>query len=242
MNKNKTELVLVLDRSSSMQSSVAATESGAAELIQDQRSQPGQVSVSYYRFDHFVEKVYEGVDINEIGAIKVEPRGMTALFDGIGTAIDETGKRLAQLPEHERPGLVIIAIMTDGGENSSKEYTQQVIREKIQHQTDKYAWQFMFLGANQNSFLVGGSLGIDTSKISNYSTNLAQMAFKGTSDVIKAMRGVTSRGEGAQALSVCGYSDQSRADMSQDHANGTVGRSINAVVAKENCGYSKVGN
>ena len=248
MNKNKTELVLVLDRSASMQNCVKETESGAAELIQDQRSQPGEVAVSYYRFDSSVEKVYEGVDINEIGAIKVEPRGMTALYDGIGTAIDETGKRLARLPEDQRPGLVIVAIMTDGGENSSCKYTHQTVKQKIEHQTDKYSWQFMFLGANQDSFLVGGNLGIDASKISNYSTNMAQMAFNGTSDVIKAMRGVTAHGGGLEAVSACGYSDESREAMSEDFVQKNVGkkdegivkRAINNFTAKEDSGSSKV--
>lgn len=219
MNRDKTELVLVLDRSRSMQSCVRETESGAAELIQDQKSHPGQVSVSYYRFDTFVERVYEGVDINEVGAIKVEPRGMTALYDGIGFAIDQTGQRLAKMPESERPGLVVVAIMTDGGENASQEYSQSVIRDKVKHQTEKYGWQFMFLGANQDSFLVGGNLGFTADKTSNYATSKADLAFKGTSDVMKSMRTATSRGAGQEVLAACGYSEESRQEMSEDLKN-----------------------
>jgi len=218
MNKNKTELVLVLDRSGSMFSCVEDTEGGARSLIKDQTEEPGEVAVSYFRFNNSVEKVYEGVDIREIGAIKLEPQGGTALRDGIGTAIDATGIRLANMKEEDRPGLVIVAIMTDGGENASREYSQMRIAEMIKHQKDKYGWQFMFLGANQDSFAVGRNLNIDAGHISNYSTSKSLMAFQGSSEVIKNMRGMTSKGSGLEAVSQCSYSDQSRASMVEDEA------------------------
>ena len=53
-----------------------------------------------------------------------DPMGMTALLDAIGITIDSVGKRLSETPEDERPEKVIIAITTDGEENSSREYTK----------------------------------------------------------------------------------------------------------------------
>ena len=216
MNKDLTELVLVLDRSGSMNNCVQETESGAKELIQDQKDEPGNVNVTYYRFNTNVEKVYESVDIHEIGEIKLEPSGMTALYDGIGVAISEVGQRLAKTPEDQRPGLIVVAIMTDGFENMSQEYDSTKVHKMIKHQTDKYGWQFIFLGANQDSFAVGGSMGIDAGKISNYATSKSSLAYKGTSDVIKSMRGVSMHGGSVADLSACSFSDESRAEMSND--------------------------
>jgi len=53
----------------------------------------------------------------------------TALLDAIGAAIDGTGRRLALMPPEERPGLVIVAIITDGHENMSRRYERLLIRE-----------------------------------------------------------------------------------------------------------------
>ena len=226
MNKNKTELVLVLDRSGSMYSCVKDTEGGARALIQDQKAEEGDVSVSYFRFNDFVEKVYEGVDIREIGAIKVDPSGITALYDGIGTAIDETGIRLSKMKEEDRPGLVIVVVMTDGGENGSREYDPVQVAEMIEHQSEKYGWQFMFLGANQDAFAAGRNLRIDAGHISNYCTSKSLQAFGGSSDLIKRKRGLIRGGSSLGAVSSCGYSEENKASMIEEKKDNTIRRTV----------------
>lgn len=59
---------------------------------------------------------------------------MTALLDAIGKTIVDTGKWLAAKAENDRPEKVIFVILTDGHENSSKEFTRQRIFEMIRHQ------------------------------------------------------------------------------------------------------------
>ena len=213
--KDLTELVLVLDRSGSMASCVKDMEGGAAQLIQDQKDDPGDVNVTYVRFDDVVDVVYQGVDINEIGVIKLEPRGMTALYDGIGIAIQKTGERLASLPEHDRPGLVIVAIMTDGFENVSRMFDARKINEMIKHQTEKYGWQFTYLGANQDSFAVGSSLGIDAGKISNYNVENSVHAFVGASNLMRSMKSAVMDN---MSLEACSYLDEDREAMVDNKA------------------------
>lgn len=65
------------------------------------------------------------------------PRGMTALLDAVGRAINETGERLAKMDEADRPGLVVFVVMTDGLENSSKEFSKATIKEMIERQQQK---------------------------------------------------------------------------------------------------------
>lgn len=65
---------------------------------------------------------------------KLVPRESTALVDAVGRAINETGERLAKMPEAERLGLVVFVVMADGLENSSREFTKSQIEQMIEHQ------------------------------------------------------------------------------------------------------------
>ena len=71
------------------------------------------------------------------------------------------------MDESERPAANLIVIMTDGRENSSIEYSIEQVREMIKHQTDKYSWTFMYLGADITTSKIADSLGV---KYRGYST------------------------------------------------------------------------
>ena len=89
--------------------------------------------------------------------------------DGIGTAITNIGKWLNDMSEDERPSKNLIVIMTDGYENASKEYTLPQVREMIKHQTDKYNWTFMYVGADVTTTKDAESLGIKAKSMSSKS-------------------------------------------------------------------------
>jgi hypothetical protein len=96
------------------------------------------------------------------------PRGSTALYDAIGKTIDSLGKTLAETPADQRPGKVIIAILTDGAENASRSFTLHDINQRIRHQTDTYHWEFLFLGANQDAIASAGAMGIAAANSATY--------------------------------------------------------------------------
>lgn len=76
------------------------------------------------------------------------PSNTTALLDAVGKAINSIGRRLADTPEADRPGKVIFAIITDGYENASTEFSRSQVFSMVTHQREKYGWEFIFLGAN----------------------------------------------------------------------------------------------
>jgi hypothetical protein len=82
------------------------------------------------------------------------------LLDAVGKTILDVGYRLSGTREEERPAKVIFVIITDGMENSSREFTYDKVRELIQHQRDRYNWEFVFLGANMDSAKEAGNIGI----------------------------------------------------------------------------------
>ena len=52
-----------------------------------------------------------------------------------------------------------MTVITDGEENSSREYTHQQIKDMIEEQKTKYSWKFMFLCASEDSLQAGMGLG-----------------------------------------------------------------------------------
>ena len=107
------------------------------------------------------------------------------MLDAIGTTVDSVGNRLANTPEQERPYKVIVAIMTNGYENASQEYNKAQIKQKIEHQQEKYDWTFMFIGAGIDAITEGSSLGImDGFSVSVQSTSGSTIA---TYDAISKM-------------------------------------------------------
>lgn len=141
----------VLDKSGSMWGSESDVKGGFASVIKEQKAlTDGSCSVSLFEFDGKVNEVYIGKDVNEIDETNLDysPGGSTAMNDGICTAIDTIGKWLSDMPEDERPEKNLIVIMTDGEENSSKEFKIEQVKEKIKHQTEKYNWSFVYMGTD----------------------------------------------------------------------------------------------
>ena len=172
-NPSKTEIVFIIDRSGSMSTIKTDMEGGFRSFIADQRKLPGECVVSLYQFDTLYEPVFENVDVQKVPEYTLDPRGMTALLDAIGRTINDVGSRLSKLSEDERPGKVVVVIITDGQENSSREFTSERVKDMIEHQRSKFSWQFAFLGANIDSFSVGASLGINAASTMDYAASSA---------------------------------------------------------------------
>ena len=188
MNKDLTDITLVVDRSGSMASIRTDAEGGVNTFLTDQAEQPGEALVTLVQFDTQYEFVHKGVPVKQVPRYHLVPRGSTALLDAVGRAINETGERLAKLPEADRPGLVIFVVMTDGQENSSQEFTKAQIKKMIEHQQSVYKWQYTFLGANQDSFAEAGSMGMAASGVANFSVDKVAHAWTGTSAKVARMR------------------------------------------------------
>ena len=64
--------------------------------------------------------------------------------------------------------MLLVAILTDGEENASHQFTWKDISDRIRHQTDVYQWRFLFLGANQDAFEEGGQVGFAAGNTMNF--------------------------------------------------------------------------
>jgi len=166
MKKNLTELILVVDRSSSMSDVRLSTVSALKEYLNTQKQLPGEALLTYITFSSDYKVELEGKNIKEVNDNIFDTyvaSGMTALLDAIGVAIDSVGKRFADMEESKRPEKVMMIILTDGEENSSKEYKLMQIKDKVKHQESVYKWEFLFLGADIDAISSGSSISMSKS-------------------------------------------------------------------------------
>ncbi len=192
MRKDLTEIVMVVDRSGSMQSMRSDAEGGINAMIDEQKRQPGDANFTLCQFDTEYEFVHRGTPIKDVGHYSLSPRGGTALLDAVGRAINETGERLSKLDESRRPGLVVFVIVTDGHENASKEFTLDQVKSMTKLQAETYNWQFMYLGANQDAFSVAQGMGIQVA--GDYAADKAKLAYSVSSAKVANMRACTAAG------------------------------------------------
>jgi hypothetical protein len=172
MKKNLTEIAYVLDRSGSMGSMTEPAIAGFNQFLAEQRKAPGHARLTLVLFDDEYLVPCQSLPLEEIVELDTTsyvPRGMTALLDAIGRTIVQLGRQLEATPEAKRPGQVIVAIFTDGYENASSEFSLKKISKMIRHQQEKYGWEFLFLGANQDAIATAVQMGIDHDKAATVS-------------------------------------------------------------------------
>ncbi len=176
MKNHYSEIAFVLDRSGSMESCREATIEGFNSFLQEQQRTEGLAKLTLILFDDEYLVPIDALPVAEILPLNNDsyvPRGSTALLDAIGRTIDELGARLAALPEQDRPVQVIVAILTDGLENSSQNYTWQQIADAIKQQSEQYRWTFLFLGANQDAIATAAQMNITAANAAAYVADAA---------------------------------------------------------------------
>lgn len=188
MNRDSTDITLVVDRSGSMASVREDAEGGVNTFIRSQAELPGEVNVTLVQFDTEYEFFAKGVPAGKMKPYKLTPGGCTALLDAVGRAINETDQRLSSMPEADRPGLVVFVAMADGPDNSSCEFTKRRIKQMIQDQTSKYNWQFTFLGAHQDTLSEATAMGINASGVVDFTKRGVRMACTITDKKVARMR------------------------------------------------------
>lgn len=162
MKYETSELVFILDRSSSMSGLEKDTIGGFNSLIQKQRKEKGKCYVSCVLFDDVQEVIYDRVPVNEVKKMTQKQyyaRGCTALLDAMGGAIHHIGN--VHKYSKEEIGKTLFIIITDGLENSSKRYTYVTIKQMVERQKEKYGWEFIFIGANMDVIQEANKFGID---------------------------------------------------------------------------------
>lgn len=174
MNLNLTEIACVIDRSGSMEAIASDAVGGFNAFLREQQKDKSEARLTLVLFDHEYHVLYESADVQKVSPLNSEtyvPRGTTALLDAIGRTIIDLGSRLANTPEDKRAAKVIVAILTDGLENASRDFSNAKIAEMIEHQRTKYGWEFIFLAANQDAIASAAKLSIRAQDAMNFTAS-----------------------------------------------------------------------
>ena len=179
MRKNLTEIVFILDRSGSMVGLEQDTIGGYNALIEKQKTEEGEAYISTVLFDTFTEVLHDRVRIDKIKPMtrdEYRVMGCTALLDALGGAIHHIGNVHKYAREEDKPEKTLFIITTDGMENSSRRYTYEKVRKMVEHQKEKYGWEFLFLGANIDAIAEAGRFGIAPERAVKYECDKMGMA------------------------------------------------------------------
>ena len=211
MRNDLTDITVILDSSGSMECCRSEAEVGLNRFIEEQKAHPGDALFTLVKFSTEYAFEYKAVLIGKVSKVNLCPSGNTALLDAVGHGIIEAGQRLGAMPADQRPGLVVFVILTDGEENSSTEFKKETVRKLIEKATNVYKWQFVFLGANQDSFTEGGGIGIPQATCANYSTDRAAEGIQVTSAKLSRARSSMAGG----ILADLRFTDDERAALTR---------------------------
>lgn len=165
------EIICVLDESGSMMSTKADAIGGYNAFLAEQRKLPGKAYMTLALFNshgtyHNLCESLPVKDAPKLSESTYQPGGSTALLDAVGRAITEARARIARVSARQKPSKVVCCIVTDGGENDSREFTRAAVNA-LTAQAEKEGWEFIYLGANQNAYAEAGALGIRASNVAN---------------------------------------------------------------------------
>lgn len=168
------DVVFVLDKSGSMSGSEDSTISSFNEYLEKEKKNNYKTRITTILFSDDYSYLYKGADVSKVSPLTRDDYfvgGCTALYDAIGSSINyidrcDTDK-------------VLFIIITDGYENASKEFDKEKIRRMIK---DHSNYEFVYIGADIDSYSSGGSIGIKSANIANFKKDR-----KGTSLLFKSV-------------------------------------------------------
>ena len=156
--EDEMDLFFILDRSGSMSGSERDTINGFNAFIEKQAVKKQNIRVTTILFDDKYQVLYSRKPISEVEALTEKEyyvRGCTALLDSIGKTVNSYKNEV---------GSAMCIITSDGYENASREYDRDQIRRIIEN----CGWEFVFIGADIDSYTEASRIGIRKSRVANY--------------------------------------------------------------------------
>lgn len=172
---NKTQIICILDASSSMKTILDEARDGFNKFVADQKELDGNATLTVVTFssggrDNGYNLLFNNKPIDQVEAITENEwygNGMTALYDAIGKTITDVVDSHKKMSDNEKPDRVMVAIVTDGHENASREFNVVTIKSLIS-KMEKQDWEFLYLAADQDATLAGSIIGISKGNTLSY--------------------------------------------------------------------------
>ncbi|MCQ2529871.1 MAG: VWA domain-containing protein [Lachnospiraceae bacterium] len=157
-----TELVIVIDKSGSMEGLEEDTIGGINAMLKEQKSIDGECYVTAVMFNEAWEFTYDRVKLSQVKPLtKKDYRvgGCTALIDALGSSIEHIETIHKYIRKEDVPEHVMFFITTDGLENASHKFSSDDVKRKIEAKKE-VGWEFVFAGANIDAVETAKTYGI----------------------------------------------------------------------------------
>ncbi|NLL49224.1 MAG: VWA domain-containing protein [Firmicutes bacterium] len=193
MKQGLMELVFVLDKSGSMTGLEADTIGGYNSMLEKQRQIQGECVVTTVLFDHGYELLHDRINIQAVEPMTEEQYqvgGSTALLDALGMSLSKIAKAQQNTSPKFRAEKVMFVIITDGEENSSREYSLDKIKKLVEQRKSQDGWEFVFLGANIDAIETAGRYGISPERAQSFHADQAgvELNFSVMSEAVAEFR------------------------------------------------------
>lgn len=177
-------VVALVDRSGSMAGKEDDTIGGINTTFDELKNDPTpdiDVKVSIKLFDHEEKMLIKEMDLDKVKPITRDqyyPRGQTALYDAIGNTLEHFIQK--KIDNNNAYKLCSVYVVTDGYENSSKDYNQKTIKQMIENAEKYYDIKLFYLAANQDAILSASAIGINQNQALDYceTSDNVQSAFR----------------------------------------------------------------
>ncbi|MCW2258111.1 uncharacterized protein YegL [Providencia alcalifaciens] len=161
------DLVFILDKSGSMSGFESDTIGGFNSVLSENRDKKGDVFITTVLFNNKISTLHNRAPIQKVSNLTLDDYqvgGNTALLDAVGDTIIKMQKNRKITKNNN----MLFVIITDGEENSSREYSQAKIKSMIKSAETEDKWDFIFLGANIDAIIAADNIGISPSKATGY--------------------------------------------------------------------------
>jgi uncharacterized protein YegL len=188
MAMSKVLVNFIQDRSGSMSTVWDETLSGFKSFLADLKKGCQEDGIEYlFSLTTFDTQVETPIVTKPVGEIEEDalnphgPRGGTALYDAVGKTIKDT--------ETDSCGAdkIIVVIVTDGQENSSREWSKEALHASIEAKLKLGNWTFTYLGTQPETWDDAHALGIADGSTSTYTGHMANAAYAATAGAVRSM-------------------------------------------------------
>lgn len=209
--KVRTQVCFLLDETQSMLARKKETIQGFNGYLEELKKDNGdEVLFTFTKFNKGgIKTPYKASSVGDVKPLddsSYTPQDWTPLYDAIGTTICAIESQIRDTD------LVIFTILTDGEENSSKEYTLDAVKELIK-KCEKKKWKFTFLGVGIDAFAGAGKLGLSASTTFDVGIKNSGVMYASLSKGTTAMRTAYASGGIGAALNMNVLSDDDRKNL-----------------------------
>ncbi|MFM7662382.1 MAG: vWA domain-containing protein [Bacteroidota bacterium] len=172
---NKTIYHFVVDQSGSMSGLENETIEGFNSQLKTIKKLKEEFPQNEYvvSVTYFEDEVFDIIRFGKVEEIPLlnrenyNPGTSTSLLDAIGLTINSIEVKFGNEINDDKASVVIV-ILTDGYENSSRKYTYEQIAKNIDRLNETKKWIFTFLGAGVNAKSIADRINIHSRNVASF--------------------------------------------------------------------------